>query len=62
MQFSSLQQAGEGQTMYLLRWGQEGTWVEKERLEMSIFDLDLEAACLESQCNTRKEKDKRTKR
>ena len=51
-----------GKTMYLLKWGESGTWVSEETLQESIFDLDLEASCPESQCNTRKEKDKRARR
>ena len=48
--------------MYLLTWGKSGTWVEGEELQESIFELDREAICPESLCNTRKEKDKRSRR
>ena len=48
--------------MYLLKWGMSGTWVEEEVLKESIFDLELEASIPESVCNTRKEKDKRSRR
>jgi hypothetical protein len=56
------QETGKSTQMYLLSWGKSRKWVEEETLRESIFDLDEAAVCPESLCNTRKEKDKRSRR
>ena len=53
---------GPGEKFYFLSWGNSGTWVNTEELQESLFDLESQAFIPESSCNTRKEKDKRSRR
>ena len=57
-------EALRGEKFHFLSWGQPGagSWVAEEELQESIFDLEMEAVVPESNSNTRKEKDKRSRR
>ena len=57
-------EAGKGEKFHFLSWGEPGSgaWVSDNQLKENIFDLDTEALIPESKCNTRKQKDKRSRR
>lgn len=59
-----IKEAGKGEKFHFLSWGEPGagSWVSEDQLKENIFDLDTEAFIPESKCNTRKEKDKRSRR
>ena len=47
---------------HFLSWGKNGTWVSDEELTDSVLNLEFATSIPESSCNTRKEKDKRSRR
>ena len=61
---AEIQEAGPGEEFLFLSWGNHGSgsWVEEKEFEDSIFDLDFATSIPESSCNTRKEKDKWSRR
>ena len=55
-------EGGSGEMFHFLSWGRTGTWVSDDELTDSIFNLEFATSIPESSCNTRKEKDKRSRR
>ena len=55
-------EGGPGEKFHFLSWGKSGSWVNDHELQDSIYDLEFSMSIPESSCNTRKEKDKRSRR